>query len=268
MLLQPKSEVPEWQASTEKLREQINNDLPALNEHISDFEKVNLLREWAYSNITASSSSALLAREKNYLFNYSQVHSLFSAFSEGKGGAWCYGAAIALMRVYNAYGFNASILDYGKIGIMTHVVTLVKINHDNGQRTVIQDATFNLTYVDPVGAPYDYHEFVQVLKERRSDKVRILQGHSRSGYFLLHPGDVKKDYSHIIAEDAKPILTMENGIQKYRSELSLQKFNNKFGPKINKFLIKKGYPGDPLYFFLFPIYNSAESRSGVVHKVN
>ena len=256
MLLQPKNKAPEWQVSTEKLKERIDKDLPALNEHISDFEKVNLLREWAYANIDISSTKALLAQDNNYLFNSNNGYLLFSAFSEDRGGVWCYGAAIALMRLYIAYGFNASILDYGKLGVMTHVVTLVKINHDRRQRMVIQDATFNLTYVDPDGVPYDYHEFVKVLKKRQRDKIRVLQSHSKSGDFLLHPGDVIRDYNHIIAEDAKPILVMDNGIQKYRSELSLQSFNNKFGPRINKFLIKKGYSGDPIYLFLFSVKNS------------
>ena len=259
---QQKYQTPASMVLIAKLKERIEREVPALNGRIGDFEKVNLLREWAYTNIDFSSKKALIEQDEGSQFFKQNIYLLFSAFSEDRGGVWCHGAAHVLMKLYFAYGFKASTLDSGKPGVMTHVVTLVQINHDGRQRTVIQDPTFNLTYVDSDGAPYDYNEFLGVLMKRRHTKIKVLQGHSQSHDFLLHPDDLKREYSQFISKDSKPSLIMENGIQKYKSELTLLRFKQTLGSRINTFLVKMGYPSDPIYLFLFPVAYDTKSHGG------
>jgi hypothetical protein len=233
-----------------KLKKRIEKDVPALKGSISDFEKVNLLRDWAYSNIDFSSEKALLCGDKQFRFYEKDVCSIFSAFDADKGGEWCGGAAFALMKLYDAYGFKAHASGSGDPNVMTHAFTIVRINYKGSPLFIIEDATFNITYVDPDGAPYDYRELYSVLQQRRRDMIRIVHGKNNVKDLLMHPDDKKADLDHYILKGSEPASIKANGFLKYKAEVSLTGFYKIFGQRIKKYLVGKGYPADPIYLFL------------------
>jgi len=154
---------------------------------ISDFEKVSLLREWAARNTDSSNRDGLLDRpsERNTYsrtFSYyrQDAPTIYAAFMADRGGVWCGGAAYALGKLYELFGYNAFSVGIGVPGTSAqHTYTLVQIN-DEGRRILsIQDAYLNITYVHPGGKPMDYFELLDLLTQRRHEEV-LLTGSASS----------------------------------------------------------------------------------------
>jgi hypothetical protein len=245
--------------SSALLRELITREISLRDEGLTDWEIVNRLREWAHANILVSTSSNLLDQDKSFEFYNRSAGEIFAAFYQNRGGVWCGGAAYALMEVYGLFGYQASVIDYGKPGVMTHVVTLVKIKVDGIEKTVIQDPTLNATYATRNGAPYDYFQLLTVLMRHQHESVRILSGMHGTGGVLVAPGDERFPLDYVVEAGAQPIRVLQNGVRKYKSKLSFESFERRFGEGIRVFLRKEGHPGEILYLLLYPLAGSDPS---------
>lgn len=235
------------------LKKIVTNDIPEISNAANDWQRVNLLREWAYSNIDWSSGKALLDQDKSFDFYDKSSVDIFSAFFQDKGGVRCGGTAYSLKKLYQLFGFKAYIADMGKPSVMTHVVTLVEIIFQNSVKLVVQDATFDITYADNQGEPLDYFELLSLLSSHKHEAINVIYGKSENGEFLLHPEDDKSQYNHIISLKDSPFVVLESGVLKFRSRLTLSSFDRRFGKAIKEFLVKEGHPPHILYLFLYPI---------------
>jgi hypothetical protein len=136
---------------------------------------------------------------------------------------------------------------------MTHVVTLVKITVNGKPMMVVQDPTFNLSYAHPGDAPVDYFDLVAALGRHGHPQIRLLPGTHRTREVLVHPQDDESSYAHVVGSTDRPERILDNGLRKYRLQVSLARFERAFGPKIRAFLRRQGYPGHHLYLHRFPL---------------
>jgi hypothetical protein len=245
--------------SSTLLKELVTREMSLREPGLTDWEIVNRLREWSYANTDVATESALLDKDPAFEFFNRSAGEIFAAFFQDRGGVWCGGAAYALMELFRLFGFQASLLDYGKSGVMTHVVTLVTIRHDGAPRTVVQDPTFNLAYAAGDGTPFDFFELLGALTRHQHERVRAVRGSREGGDALVHPKDAAFPFDHVVDANAQPVQVMENGVRKYQSRLSLERVEHQFGGPIRTFLRKEGHPGNMLYLFLYPLAGSDQS---------
>src|SRR5690606_148788 len=93
----------------------------------NEFEKVCVIREFAYSHADWSSSKS------NFKIGESSVKEIYDYFEYDQGGGYCGLAARYLSKLYNHYGFKNCIYNMGNTqSEAAHETTIVKIVH-NGQ---------------------------------------------------------------------------------------------------------------------------------------
>lgn len=236
------------------LKQLIQKDYPWLeNKEANDWGKVKALRQWAYEHVDWSTKSALIDTKPGFQYAGKDAPELFSLFFKDWGGVWCGGAAFSLMKLYHTYGFEAYTVDSGKRGMMTHVMTLVKIDYEGREIFAIQDPSFNVCYVDSEEKPYGYFDFLKTLKNRNHDNIVAQQGTNGHPDFLVHPDDDIGMYAHMLDFQDEPRARLPDGRLKYGSGLTFESFWKKFGPPITKFLESKGLPPNSVYLFLYPI---------------
>lgn len=142
--------------SSSLLKQLVIKDYPQLeNKNISDFEKVNYIRQWAFQNILWHVIPSL-DNKKEFKFYSKNAAQIFSAYYRKEGEVLCGGSAQSLMKLYEDFGYQAYTMDMGIPGTtVTHVVVLVSIEANAKKVLSIQDPTFNLTYVNNYGNPFD-----------------------------------------------------------------------------------------------------------------
>jgi multisubunit Na+/H+ antiporter MnhB subunit len=168
------------------LKETISAEYPEMrNAQLDDWERVKLLRQWAHEHVDWGSQCAQMNQEQYRIFFDADAATEFAMFLKDEGAVWCQGTAWALMRLYEAYGYEAYCLGVDIPGVMTHAMTLVRISHDGRSILTIQDATFDIGYVDSDGEPYDYFDLLSVVENRHDYLVRIEQGACKPGDYLF-----------------------------------------------------------------------------------
>ena len=137
---------------------------------VTAFEAANLLRRWVAGWIAIASDGTMLKDE-----GYSQkdVATLLREMREGEMGVYCGGTAWALMKLYEAFGFESWTYIFGEPGgsELTHAITLLRI----GDTIAVQDAYFNLTFVTLLGAPMDVRALLDALRQKSFPAAATLQ---------------------------------------------------------------------------------------------
>lgn len=244
---------PDLRVSASLLREMVTREAALAVPGLGDWERVNRLRDWAAAHSDLATKHALLDEDRSFGFYGRSAPEIFDAFFQDRGGVWCGGAAQALKMLYALFGFQADLIDYGRPGVMTHVVALVRITHRGTPMMVVEDPTFNLAYATAGGAPLDYFELLRILGRREHRMVRFRHGDRRERDVLLHPDDDRAAYPHLIDAGQRPKRILDNGVRKYASRLTLAGFERTFGGRIRAFLRGEGHPAHLLYLHLYPL---------------
>ena len=237
------------------LKRLIADEYPAVGKNDTGaWVKAILLRQWAHEHVLFGTESVLLDKDKEFNYYQRDAPAIFSAFFADKGGVWCGGAAYALMRLYQAYGFDSYTYNCGATGVSTHVLTLVKLNFDGKSILSIQDPTFDICYVDPQGSPYGLFDVIRLLKERRHDLIRAKPGDARPPKVLVHPTDRGgKTHLSFCAADDRPVESLADGRLKYVFGARLGAYWEEASVRSAKMLKKDSRPVDPKYLLLYPI---------------
>jgi len=163
-------------AIEEALRERILKSYPQLGERqLDDFTRVGLLRQWAWSHVNHAAGPAnIVDVDPEIPWHELSAAAIFELYRSDRGGSYCGGTAHALRKLYEMYGYQAWTVNSGNAGpeAATHVTTLVKIRADRPDVLSMQDAYFNLTYVDADSkAPLDYVEMLGRLADGKHDTI-------------------------------------------------------------------------------------------------
>lgn len=232
----------------------IAKSYPQVNDPVTDdWTRVCLLRQWAWRHTPWCSESAHLDGPPEEAYYCHGAFRIFTDFGEGKGGVWCGGAAYALRRLYESYGYRCWTYDCGFPDVMTHVMAVVEVHQRGRSLLVVQDSTFNITYADPAGNPLDVRDLIQRLAARQTDLISVQMGDTRDERaFLLNPRDRSVNYCDYIDPKIAAI-PLPDGLRKYRCCFGLTSFKKEAGPAIERALTARGLPRDPLYLMACPL---------------
>ena len=226
----------------------------AFSKETREFERVGLLRQWVAETADWAGDVCRLDEEAGFRFFERDAPDLFAAFLDDRGGVLCGGRAWALRRLYDMLGYEAYTYDMGVPGATTHTVVLVRVTHGDARVLTVQDPTYDVTFTRADGAPLDFIEMLTLLKKRRLDDVRALEGKAGESDFLAPAGYVVPGNSPFLAANARPAAVLPDGRLKYRirhayasaGEASRQ-------PPVGALLEKRFGSTDPRYLFLLPI---------------
>jgi len=254
--------VTERQVAT--IKEGIIQEYPALlDKSLSDFEKTNLLRDWAYANSVGGGSTF----DEHYDWSRSLAQNfvtLTKDFQDLNLSALCGGFAAYCALVYDAFGYEAISFDSGFADNngATHVVTLCKI-WDGEEKWILQDPTFNRAYVDADGVPLDIYEIMTLLKNGQDSQIHYSFGSTAGRYCLYNSLP-----SNAVLEDPT---TISPGTLDYYPCLlgEVKEFGERYGilydmrqPDVFQIQIQDtlenhlsalGYPPKADYLYLFPL---------------
>lgn len=221
----------------------IEKDEPRLaNPNLGDWERVNLLRQWACEHVLWGSDSV----QYHTFFNMNCAEFL-SLFEDNRGAVKCEGAAYFLMRLYKLYGYRASLLDLSIPGAITHAVVIVEINYKGRPLSVIQGSYYNASYTDNNANPYDYREIISLLEKHKDPLIRVNE-YPREYYFLAKPEDNLSALYGVTIDQQKTPIHLPSGWMKYPAHETLADFD-KVAINIHEALQKLGYPPKLIYLF-------------------
>jgi len=242
---------------TQSLKDSVAATYPQINDpSLSAWEKVNLLRRWAYQQTDQAMTNDCKFSSPN--LRAKSVAEIFSDFQQDKGGVYCGGASIFLMKLYEQYGFKAYALNMGKPSVsksLTHVLVLVKIPHNGKDVLVVQDGLFNNSYAHLDGSPLDYFELIQLLNNRQLNKIKVVQNHDGERDVLLCKNQIPPDIWEISTKQLDCEQIPGTPDYKCRNKLTLDLFA-RYSPvqkEVNQFFTAEGLPPNLLYIFLYPL---------------
>ncbi len=144
-------------------------EIPELEQPgITDARAIVLLREWAFQRIVVvvtveKEGTPLLVAPDAWQLQASEYFELF----DGKhAGVYCGDTAWILMRIYQAFGFDSYIYNFGIVPA-THVVTVVRL----AGQLVVQDAFFNYDLRDEAGEPLELSSVLARLRRHQHGRV-------------------------------------------------------------------------------------------------
>ncbi|MGI0489072.1 hypothetical protein ACN4EK_26985 [Pantanalinema rosaneae CENA516] len=243
------------------LKAEIERAYPQMaNLKISDWDKVNLLRRWAYRTINVSSSSCLLENRLQSNFYKTTATELYNLFNQESNGVWCAGSAFFLVRLYNHYGYEAYVLSVGQqkdgsTELLTHSVTLVKIQHQGQSLYSIQDAYANATFTTTSGSPLDWFNLLTVLNQKADQQIQVVQDDDGMRDVIFCSGENYPPPSFYgTPTDKVPCEKRANGNVHCQYRLTLEDLTDRhpLSAPTQQFLAKAGYKPNLLYMFLFP----------------
>ena len=237
------------------LKELITRDYPQMREgQLDDWDNVRLLRSWVYEYADWGSGCAKLNAEQYVKFFHADVATIFSMFLKDEGAVDCCGTAWALMRLYQAYGYEAYRLAVDIPGVMSHAMTLVRINHGGRDILTVHDATFDIGYVDPDGEPYDYFELLRVARSGRHELVETEQGVGRPGDYLFCTDEAFAEQQYWSVPGDAPVPALSQGRMKVEFGLTIDNWWDFYGAAIADSFAQAGYPPHLCYMFLNLLY--------------
>ena len=235
---------PSTVISQDELKDEIISELPILTQtNASDFKKVSALREWVFSRVPTSDSSLIINNLSEISPNEIPFTERLEIFDEGLAGAWCGTTAQTLRDVYELFGFEAYNVNQGNTTIAdTHVITIVKISHEDRTLFSVQDSYLNYTLVDASDQPLDYFTILALLRFRQDDQIHFKWG-AKDGRnqkpYLLKKG----------TESGSVLRTLKNG-----NIIEERRFDGYFDllDRTELLLKNHNYPQNFIYIYLFP----------------
>jgi len=243
------------------LKATILRELPQWD-HFSDFEKVDALRHWAAPRIDMSSSSLFLSSNESFHFFTQNVSAIFHAFQHNWGGVWCGGAAWTLRQLYLLFGYDAHYLNSGMApacaqSCPTHAETLVRIDVRGTEVLSVQDAYFDITYVDKYGNPLDYLDMLSLLQKHRHEEIRIIPSpdHEFQRDLILRANETSLTISGWLLVTHENFAYLGNSTLLYKTSVSIASYESA-SPRVRQFfrevLARDGHPQQLIYLHLYP----------------
>jgi hypothetical protein len=152
--------------------------LARLRARASNLRATDLIRQWAFRQVDARSRGWVVAPDGSRRWlplpeDAWQMSAMgyLRVFDADRHGAACGDAAWFLLRVYEAFGLESYIYNYGLDGTgATHVLTLVRV----GSELVAQDAYFDQSIRDASGARIAFVDVIARLRSGRHDSLRFV----------------------------------------------------------------------------------------------
>jgi hypothetical protein len=175
-------------------------------------------------------------------------------FRNDEGAVMCQGAAYYLHLKYLDAGYRSYLVGF-QSRIFSHTMVLVEIERKDGtQALIVQDPSFNLSYVDSTGKALSVFEIMSHLASGNHEAILVKEGAPADVEFLRHPLDPDPIGSIYVKEFVGP--SKENSeLLEYKATISFNAFSNALFRKVKVFCAIKGVGNSILYgIFDRPIY--------------
>lgn len=221
----------------------------SLNLYDSEIDKINFIR----IKSTEVLNLGIGGRDiENIYKNWTELSGseFYNLFDENKGTVKCGGTAHFLKNIYQDLGFQATTYDMGIPHKYTHQVVLVKNKDDS--KYYIQDAYYNLSYLDKKGNALSFENLIQQLSKRESKNIYVQLDDKpfkfdTTGLFEITKYKGEEDNY----DEAAKILLAKTRAEFYKGIV--------YAPIILNTLEQENLTNDPLYFYLLPLeHNSKE----------
>lgn len=163
----------EYNSLDNRLWRRLVEDRPEISKCTDEYEKLDIIRDWAYENVLFAGHKETYSSEPADIYIQKMLDEEQISY-----GYYCGGVASVLSHVYTYLGYPACCLDMAVCEdgqtLFSHVVTLVHINEE----WIVQDPTFNLTYIDEKGN----HISVDNVRERLKEEQQIIVRHGATKY--------------------------------------------------------------------------------------
>lgn len=228
----------------------LHAELPILlNAGASDWEKVNAVREWAYRHIPRAAPGAFLDNRNK------PPEVLFEEFERFQGGFACGGTAELLRDLYIELGYDAYTYDMGtRENDLSHMLTVVRIEHEGQAMFVVQDAYFNFTLRSSDGSPLDLRDLFTSLERRDLSRVQVASGTSTCKPVVTRREDADGNRAYHSQYYEVGSIEIHEGMARYCHDFSISTFEG-LGAYTEWVRARVG-SAELLYLFLFPIGTS------------
>jgi hypothetical protein len=140
----------------------------------------------------------------------------------------------------------------------THAETLVHIDIHGTEVLSVQDAYFDITYVDKNGNPLDYFEMLSLLQNQRHEDIRIAPSpdHEFHRDLLLRTNETRLTISGWLPPRSadEPFEYVDNSTVLYRVSFGVSLYERR-SPLVHRFfrdvLARDGYPENLIYLHLY-----------------
>ena len=164
-------------------RENMSRLILGVPDAVCDADSADIIRDYIYAEMEWPFADEFINDPSTLIFESDQpwedkISELCSDDTIESPG-YCYGVAYVLATVYNMLGYKACTLDMAVFDeaenvVNSHVVTLVDLDG----RWIVEDATFNLTYLRD-GEHLSIQELVESVRTNHTDDIETVHGEHR-----------------------------------------------------------------------------------------
>ncbi|MGE3806486.1 MAG: hypothetical protein AB7K24_17600 [Gemmataceae bacterium] len=217
---------------------------------IADYETTCIMRD-AASRVADWGSRHTQLNHKVFTNNSKLLSQIFA---DDLGAVMCQGSAYYLHLNYLEAGYRSYLLGF-QSEAYSHAMVLVEVARPDGTiALIVQDPTFNLSFVDAQGAPLSIFEIMTRLARRQHQAIIVEEGPHPEVDYLHHPSDKNPLPLEYVKEPIGPC-PKNPGLMKYRAEISLAAFWHTNKSACARFCSARGLETHVLYTtFDKPLY--------------
>lgn len=229
----------EYNSLDNRLWRRLVKDRPELSECTDEYEKLDIIRDWAYENVLFAGHPETYSSEAAHIY--------IQKLLDGEGiayGYYCGGIASVLSHVYTYLGYPACCIDMvasdSEQVLFSHVVTTVYVNGE----WIVQDPTFNLTYVDEKGEHLSIYE----VREWVSNERGLLPRYGETQYANCIMAN--KDYAGIYEVNGESV--EKDGYYYFKQQTDIEEWEEKKLILNEQFFRDVGREIDATVLYMYP----------------
>lgn len=205
-------------------------------------EKLDMIRDWVYENTILAGETKTHSDKSAELY----IRELVDG-QETEYGYYCGGIASVCSYIYNYLGFRSCTLDMAirKNGVVkeSHVVTLVRVK----EKWIVEDATFNITYVNEEKEHLDIYSLRNCLTEGKN--VTVKPGATPYRKLIRHTEGYYSKYDYDRLEDGD---YEKNGFYYFLQNTDINKFLRMLDEDAVSVIKGDGYELNEAIMYLYP----------------
>lgn len=162
----------EYLRDKDRMRAIVLKNKPTLsNNAITDIQRVNIIREWVNEQSVWGGKNTNI-NVYRLLVNKTALQML-DFINITSTGLDCGTYTVFLLKLYHLFGYDSYVYDMGRDSEGGHSVVLVWINDNGKRKLIVEDPTYNITYIDSDGVPIDFFVLLQKIKDKQESEIKM-----------------------------------------------------------------------------------------------
>jgi len=144
---------------------------------LDDFQIANQLRDSVYKNTIWDEN--ILRINAKQIYKFYESGKIYLYYKKNQGGGRCDNIAYFYQQILNNLGYRNYTYHFGNLNSYNHVINLIEIKIKNKEKLIVEDATYNLNFLNEENEPLDFFSLLKHVKEGKIDKIRISYYHKK-----------------------------------------------------------------------------------------